>query len=198
MVRQHACTASSIDGRMKFLSWSPHVDALQQAKSTGALAQVEHALRRAYDATAMAEKGRLRPSAVVENELKALGWSKTYVWAPEGLPRTTGDSFDGWKVFGHEQSERVGIAVEVEWNWQRVYFDLLKFWRASAGGQAQLGIEVLRGPDSFDYAVNHQYVLYRDLFPDLRIVFCALDAEDLREPDFTRRRLGKRLFAMPT
>ncbi len=49
---------------------------------------------------------------------------------------------DGWKVFADAGGDRFGVAAEVEWNWERVYFDLLKFWRAARGGQASVGIEI--------------------------------------------------------
>jgi hypothetical protein len=138
----------------------------------------------------------LRPSGVVEEELKARGWSKTFAWASSDLPRGTSDSFDGWKVFSDSNGENFGVAVEVEWVWQRVIGDLLKFWRARCGGQIAAGIEVLRGPDSFDYVVNHVYAMYRDLIPDLPLIFCALDASDLHEP-FPRAGTRRRTYAMP-
>ena len=181
------------------LRWATHEDALARAVESGALAEIEAALHTAYDLTATSERGRLHPSKVLEGALKGEGWRKVYVWAADGLQRFTGESFDGWKCFTDADGNRFGVAAEVEWNWERVYFDLLKFWRAARGGQATLGIEILRGPDSFDYAVHHQYALYRDLFPELRVVFCALDAADLREPDYERNRkvVRKRVWEMP-
>ncbi len=170
---------------------------MARAEECGALEEIEAALRRAYHLTAASERGRLHPSGVLERELRASEWRKVYVWAPNDLQRTTGESFDGWKCFEDGDGRRFGVAAEVEWNWERVYFDLLKFWRAERGGQIALGIEILRGPDSFDYAVHHQHALYRDLIPNLRVIFCALDAPDLREPDSARRRAGRRDYPMP-
>jgi hypothetical protein len=161
-----------------FLTWPTHQDALVQAIESGALAEVETALRSAYDLTAK-DKARYKPSRVVERELDKAGWRKTPVWTPDGF--STGDSFDGWKEFADGDGTPFGVAVEVQWVWQGFYNDWLKFWRASRGGQAALGIEVMYGPDSFNYVVNHVFALYRDALPDLRVVFCALDAPDLRE-----------------
>lgn len=108
--------------------------------------------------------------------MKKVGWDKRFVSAPHGLRAR--DSFDGWK---HFPDAGLSFAVEVEWPWQKVMGDLLKFWRAERAGQIDIGIEVLRGPDAIDYVVHHVYALYADLLPDLRVVFCALDAPDLRE-----------------
>ena len=59
---------------------------------------------------------------------------------------------------------------------------MLEFWRAQRCEQIDVGIEVLRGQDSYRYVVEHVYALYRDLVRDLRVVFCALSAPDLSEP----------------
>jgi hypothetical protein len=162
-----------------FKKWSKHDDALHRVEDCGALRDVEEALRRAYVLTGPehSAKGRLRPSRVVEKELQKAGWTKKFVCAPPGLRAR--DSFDGWKEFPEAQLK---VAVEVEWPWQRVMGDLLKFWRAERLGQIDIGIEVLRGPNAFYYVVDHVYALYEELIPDLRVVFCALDASDLREP----------------
>lgn len=141
---------------------------------------MEAVLRTAYDLTATSPKGRLRPSSVVEGELRKAGWKKTRPWIPEGF--SARDSFDGWKEFSDGAHGTVGVAVEIQWVWQGIYNDLLKFWRAALGGQAAFGIEVLRGPDSFRYVVHHVFALYREVFSDVRVVSCALDASDLREP----------------
>lgn len=177
-----------------FRTWTTHRDALDRLTKCGALQQVESALRRAYDLTEGSPK-RLRPSSVVERELRAAEWAKAYVWAPDGLARGASDSFDGWKVFSDSADTRFGVAVEVEWRWESVKSDLLKFWRGQRSGQIAVGIVVLRGPDSFEYVVEHVYALYRELIPDLRVIFCALDATDLREP-FPQK--GKRrTYRMP-
>jgi hypothetical protein len=128
------------------LTWATDDEALAVASTSGALDQVAKALRRAYVATADSPKGRLQPSSFVEAELKAEGWVKARVWAKDALTRPTNDSFDGWKVFTDPSGQRFGVGAEVEWNWERVYFDFLKFWRAQAGGQISVGIQILRGP----------------------------------------------------
>jgi hypothetical protein len=87
----------------------------------------------------------------------------------------------GGRKFVDDAGRKHGVAVEIQWVWQGIYNDLLKFWRAARGGQAGFGIEVLRGPDSFNYIVHHVFALYRDVFRDVRVVFCALDAADLHE-----------------
>jgi hypothetical protein len=165
-----------------FVTWPTHEDALERAVESGALGDIEAALRAAYDVTATSPGGRLKPSGTVEVGLKDTGWKKVRVWAPEEFGLATRDSFDAWKVFKDGAGNRFGVAVEVEWVWERLYADLLKFWGAARGGQAALGVEVLYGPDSLDYVVHHQFALYRELFPELRVVFCALDAPDLLEP----------------
>jgi hypothetical protein len=179
-----------------FSKWATHDDALHRVGDCGALQEVEDALRRAYERTGDSSKGRLRPSSILEGELKAAGWIKTFAWAADDLPRGTSDSFDGWKVFSDVDGTRFGVAVEVEWVWQRVMGDLLKFWRAERGGQIAVGIEVVHGPDSFDYVVGHVYALYRELISDVRVVFCALEAPDLREP-FPRTNGKRRKYLMP-
>jgi hypothetical protein len=130
-------------------------------------------------------------------ELKDAGWIKARVWATDAISRPTNDSFDGWKVFTDLEGNRFGVGAEVEWNWERVYFDFLKFWRAQVGGQISVGIQILRGPNAFDYAVNHQYVLYGDLIPNLKIVFCALDANDLRTIDYEKKTRQFAPYPMP-
>jgi hypothetical protein len=141
--------------------------------------QVEEALRRAYARTEGAPK-RLCPASVVEQELRKIGWQKTVVWAPEGL-LPGNESMDGWKEFP-EANLKVGL--EVEWPWQRVMGDLLKFWRARRLGQIDIGIEVVRGKSMFKYVTGHVWRLYEDLFRELPIVFCALEAADLNDQRF--------------
>lgn len=161
-----------------FLEWSPHGEVLRRVKDCGALQQVEDALREAYARTEGSRK-RLCPSSVVEQELKDRKWVKRVVWAPDGLAAR--DSFDGWKEFPEAD---LSVAVEVEWPWQRVMGDLLKFWRAERGKQVDIGIEVLRGRGAFEYVTCHVYRLYEELLPDLRVVFCALAASDLEDQKF--------------
>jgi hypothetical protein len=168
------------------LTWSAHEDVLAHATTCGVLGDIEAALLSAYDLTPP-PKVRLRPSSIVEGELRKTGWSKRKVWAPDGFQ--TRDSFDGWKEYSDDAGDRFAVAVEVEWIWERLYADLLKFWRANRGGQASFGIEVLYGPDMFRYVVHHVFALTQDVFKDVRVVFCALDAPDLEEPGrFHRRR----------
>jgi hypothetical protein len=162
-----------------FTTWATHDDALRRVVGCGALAEVEAALRSAYILTATSSGGRLKPSSVAEGELKKAGWKKSRVWVPDGF--TAGDSFDGLKSFVDGSGRHFGVAVEIQWVWQGIYNDLLKFWRGARGGQAAIGIEVLRGPDAFNYIVHHVFALYQELLPDLRVVFCALEAADLRE-----------------
>jgi hypothetical protein len=150
--------------------------------STGALAEVELALRRAH-AKLDAEGRRMPRSVSVEQELFAEGWRKARVWAPPGLPRASNDSHDGWKRF-EQDGVAFGIAVEVEWDYKRVYLDFLKLWRGQKGGQSRAGIIVLRAPDSFHYAVQHQHALYRELFNGLAIAFCALGDPELADPRY--------------
>lgn len=169
-----------------FLSWPTHGDALRRVEDCGALQEIEDALRRAYALTGPEHAlKRLCPSSVVEKELKEEAWRKTVVWAPAGFK--VRDSFDGWKEFPDAD---LRLAVEVEWPWQRVMGDLLKFWRAERLGQIDIGIEVLRGEWAFEYIVHHVYPLYRDLVPNLHVVFCALDAPDLRDQRFPESTRG--------
>ena len=179
---------------MDILTWPTHAVALRTAQKCGALAEVHEALERAYEATADAP--RLAPSSLVERELRQADWTSCRVWAPEELAITVNDKFDGWKVF-KDHGQSFGVGVEIEWAWNRVYFDFLKFWRAQTGGQIRLGIEVLRGPSAFHYAVEHSYRLYQELIPDIHIVFCALDADDLRDPEYEGRAMKYRPFPMP-
>ena len=166
---------SAIPPPPNFLVWSSHERTRSRVEQCGALGEVESALRRAYDRTKDREKGRLKPSAVVENELHNEGWKKTKPSAAPGLlPK---DSFDGLKRFSEAD---LIVAIEIEWPWQRVTGDLLKFWRAQRYEQIDVGIEVLYGPEAFSYVVNHVYAMYMELLRDLRVVFCALDATDLR------------------
>jgi hypothetical protein len=169
-------------------------DAATVVKRTGALAQVEAALRRAHaqiDATGR----RMGTSDVVERELKKEQWRKARVWSPDGLARPSNDSFDGWKVF-QENGATFGIGVEIEWDYKRVYLDLLKLWRGQRGGQIRVGIIALRGPDTFHYAVHHQFALCRDLFGALSIAFCALDDPQLADPKYIQQ-LPPRAYPMP-
>jgi hypothetical protein len=149
------------------LVWGTHEDASLCVQECGALREIESALHEAYRSTAESPIGRLKRSRAVETELFKAGWKKTRVWAPEGF--TTGDSFDGWKLFSDPRSGSFGVAVEIQWTWPGIYSDLLKFWRAARGGQAAVGVEVLRGPDAFNYVINHVFALYRELIPDLRV-----------------------------
>jgi hypothetical protein len=161
---------------------------------TGALGEIEAALRRAH--TQLDNKGRrMGKSEIVERELFREGWRKARVWVPEGLPRPSNDSFDGWKVF-EEDGTRFGIAVEIEWDYKRVYLDFLKLWRARRGGQIRGGVIVLRSPDTFHYAVHHQLALYSDLLGDVPIALCALDDSDLADPTYREER-APLAFPMP-
>jgi hypothetical protein len=45
--------------------------------------------------------------------------------------------------------------------------------------------------------VNHQYVLYGELIPNLKIVFCALDADDLRDLDYEKTTRQFAPYPMP-
>jgi hypothetical protein len=143
--------------------------------------EVEAALQSAYERTTSDSGVPMKPSSVVEEALRHEGWQKTAVWAPEEFGVATRDSFDAWKAF-EDSTGRIGVAAEVEWVWERWFTDFFKFWRGVRGGQIALGFEILYGPDSLEYLVHRQYPLYRDLFPDLRVIFCALDSPDLREP----------------
>jgi hypothetical protein len=167
----------------RFRVWATSEDVLARATESGALAEVEAALRAAYERTATSLGKPMRPASIVERELKGAGWVNARAWAPNEFGLDTRDSFDGWKTFVDPEGQAFGVAVEIEWTWERLFADLLKFWRAAKGGQATIGIEVLYGPDAFEYVVHHQFALYRDLFADLRLVFCALDAPGLEEPD---------------
>ena len=124
-------------------------------------------------------------------------WTSCRVWAPDGPATRVNDRFDGWKVFETKKDGRFGGGVEVEWVWNRVYFDFLKFWRAQTGGQIKVGIEVLRGPSAFHYAVEHSYPLYKALIPDVRIVFRALDSDERRESDYEAKRRRYASFQLP-
>jgi hypothetical protein len=166
----------------RFLTWSNQEHALRLVTSCPALSQVEGALRAAYDLTASSPRGRLHPASVMEKQLKERGWRKCRVWAPE--PIVSGESFDGWNAFPDESGRRFGVAVEVEWNWERVYFDMLKMWRGREGGQLAVGIIVLRGPSSLRYAIERQYASLEKLFCEVPLVFAALDAPDLHERDY--------------
>lgn len=181
-----------------FETWPTHDDALRLVEDCGALQEVENALRQAYlqTGTESSPTGRLRPSRVVEKELNKAGWVKTRPWAPDDLTRRIGESFDGWKAFSVDGT-RFGVAVEVEWVWQKVMGDLLKFWRSKGGEQIAVGVVILYGPNSFDYVTRHVYKLYRDLIPDLRVVFCALDAHDLRDEVFPPESSKSRPYLMP-
>ena len=170
--------------------------ALNCVQQCGALQEVEVALRQAYALTKGSPKP-LCPSSVVEKELKATGWIKTAAWADATrLDRNTSDSFDGWKTFSEGGGKRFGVAVEVEWPWQRVIGDLLKFSRAQDAGQIAVGIEVLYGPKALDYVFNHVYNLYRELIPEVQVVFCALDAPGLHER-FPAASDKRRVYRMP-
>ncbi|MBA3402628.1 MAG: hypothetical protein H0U05_11665 [Actinobacteria bacterium] len=164
---------------IRLLKWATHDDVLGRVEDCGALQEIEDALRRAYVLTEDNPKGRLRPSSTVEKELRESDWIKTVVRAREGLKAR--DSFDGLKKF---PEANLTVAVEVEWPWTRVMGDLLKFWRAEREEQIDVGIEVLQGPRELEYVVNHVYELYRDLIPDLQVVFVALDAPGLKETPF--------------
>jgi hypothetical protein len=166
--------------RPSFLTWATSEQTLRDAERLGALAEIEAVLRASYNLTKSNPKGPLRPSSVVEGKLRRAGWKKTRPWLPEGF--CANDSFDGWKEFVDGAGYTQGVAVEIQWVWQGIYNDLLKFWRAARGGQAAFGIEVLRGPDSFNYVVHHVFALYRDVFDEINVVFCALDAPGLNEP----------------
>jgi hypothetical protein len=183
---------------MDLINWTTHTDALQAAEESGALAEVHEALERAYYATAD-ESEWLRASARVVRELRQAGWNSCRVWAPQGPADKANDQFDAWKALKNN-SQRFGVGVEVEWVWNRVYLDFLKFWRGQTGGQIKLGIEVMRSPSAFEYAVEHSYALYQALIPDVRIVFCALEATEVVDPDYERK-AGKALkyqaFPMP-
>ena len=183
---------------MNFLTTATSQDALRKVQDCGALDEIEGALRASYEATATGPKGRLNPSSVVVKKLRKLDWRSGRVWAPSGLLKDPNDQFDGWKCFAGSDGTRLGVAAEIEWSWNRVYFDFLKFWRGVQGGQIEVGVEVLRGPSSFRYAVEHQYRLYEDLIPDVPIVFCALDAEDLVEADYEASPRRYAAFPMPT
>jgi hypothetical protein len=108
-------------------------------------------------------------------------WEKTIVVAGETTPNAR-DSFDGLKTF----PDGTRVAIEVEWPWEAVKSDLLKFWRGTTRGQIDLAIEVLHGPEAFMYVVNHVYELHKELFKGLPLVFLALDAPDLNEQPFPR------------
>ena len=101
------------------------------------------------------------------------------MWNPAGF--SAADNFDGWKQCVDGERRPFGVAVEIQWVWQRIYNDLLKFWRAVRGRQAAVGIEVLKGPASYDYIVNHVFGLYREIFREVPVVFCALNAPDIGE-----------------
>jgi hypothetical protein len=78
--------------------------------------------------------------------LKLRGWKKARVWVGDDIQRRTNETFDGWKCFSSEEGDRFGVAVEIEWNWERVYFDLLKLWRGVEDWAWDRG---LARPDSF-------------------------------------------------
>jgi hypothetical protein len=80
----------------EFKEWAAHDDVLELARQSGALADINAALLAAYSATATA-KTRLKPSKIVEDELKLRRWVKTRVRVPEGFK--SGESFDGLKTF---------------------------------------------------------------------------------------------------
>ncbi len=153
---------SEVDARdIGFLVSTTTERAKEIVEESGALPSVERALRRAYAASATDERP-LAKSNVIERELSYEGWRKAVVWYPADLPRPANDSFDGWRVFGDES--RFGIAVEVEFSWNRVFFDLLKLWRGQHGGQIAAGIILLRSRSSWHYARHHQFALYSGLF----------------------------------
>jgi hypothetical protein len=182
------------------LTWPTHEDALARAQKSGALEEVQAVLRAAYQRTARERTVPLRPASVVEKSFGDAGWQKAAVWTPESFEHSTRDSFDAWKAF-EDDAGRFGVAVEVEWVWERWFTDFFKFWRAARGGQIALGFEILYGRSALDYVVQRQYALYADLFADLRVVFCALDAPDLLEPgrfvQFGRKVKPRRSFLMP-
>src|SRR4051794_15885386 len=126
---------------MGLLTYESHPGVEVAARTCGALPEIEAALDAAYLGTASAPK-RLNPSSVVVSHLRRTGWRSGRVWAPPSLPKQPNDQFDGWKAF-HTNDEAFGVAAEIEWSWERVYFDLLKFWRGTEGGQIAFGIEVL-------------------------------------------------------
>jgi hypothetical protein len=95
------------------LTWATSDDVLLQAQQLGALAEVEAALRTTYDLTATSPSGRLRPSSLVEEELRKAGWKKTRPWLPEAF--SARDSFDGWKQFPDGRGNTLGVAVEIQW-----------------------------------------------------------------------------------
>jgi hypothetical protein len=179
---------------MDLMTWATHADALSAGEECGALDEVHQALERAYDATD-AESEWLRASARVVRELRRAGWTSGRVWAPPGPADKANDQFDGWKAFTND-SQHFAVGVEVEWVWNRVYFDFLKFWRGQLGGQIKLGVEVMRSASAFEYAVEHSYALYQQLIPDVRIVFCALKANEVVDSEY-KRKAGKTLNYQP-
>ena len=182
---------------MELLTWATHEEARRRAEECGALEEIAQALHEDYEATADRPRGRLDKSSGVVAKLRDLGWKSGRVWAPSDLPRQANDQFDGWKCFTEVDGTSFGVAVEIEWSWNRVYFDFLKFWRGATGGQISLGIEVLRGASAFHYAIEHQYRLYAALIPTVPIVFCALDSEDLLDSDYEAPPREYAPFPMP-
>jgi len=102
----------------------------------------------------------------------------------EEVAAKANDKFDGWKVFKDNGQSFGVLGVESMGLGIGSIFDFLKFWRAQTGGQIKLGIEVLRGPSAFNYAVEHSYRLYQKLIPGIHIVVLRLDADDLQDPEY--------------
>lgn len=172
---------------IEFLTSFTTREARRIIEATDALGSIERALRRAH-AVVDAAGRRLAVSGPVERELNKEGWRKARVWVPPGLPRGANDSYDGWRVFADVDGSRFGIAVEVEFSWNRVYFDFLKLWRGQRGRQIRAGIIVLPGPDSYHYAEHHQYAMYGELFAELAVCFCALDDPALADAAYVKSR----------
>ena len=92
--------------QLGFLTWATHDDARGLAETSGALAQIEAILRKAY--AECPPQDRLKGSRVIERGLRATGWSSCRVWAPPGLAKSPNDRYDGWKVFEDGDGQRFG------------------------------------------------------------------------------------------
>ncbi len=163
---------------MDVLQFATHKRAQTALGRCGALAHVEAELRSWYRATKHSQRP-LYPARELEKALRAKGWNgNRHVPSHPSITRRTNDSFDGYREFPRRRAEPLRVALEVEWNWERVYFDLLKFWRGERWGKTTSGILVLRTRDMYEYATEVSWRHYAELFPTLKVVFVALDFSD--------------------
>jgi hypothetical protein len=149
-------------------------------RSTGALAEIEHAVVAHYEAHR--PKAPYKPRLVQERLRNDHGWlleQRVAPYDPQHDHLPINEKYDAWKTFAHE-GKQVGIAIELD-PW-KIWEDLLKFRRGLNRGQIAAGVIILDSPYHLRYCYEHMRHVCEPLFGEMPVLYTAADGPGLRQP----------------